>query len=267
MPFPNAPNFNAPEFDSAWWMVRRTVGDRRVAVLCRTEGFTFVRMVQHLLRTAVPGSGWLSYDAARVSGGDVGIDGRWGPISSRALWAYLDRNGAPQVLKDALAYYARRREVAAPILLAMIWALEHQASGLSLNVTNGGDLWVPGPTLFRWETDPPMPPGWTSARGLVCSAAPAGTGPTDWEPAPAPEVVLDIEEPAEVRPTPAPTTRPETRPVPSVDVEVEPMPAPRVARRPSPLAVGAIALLALGATVAGAVALARRGRGRKGTRA
>jgi hypothetical protein len=113
--YPAVSDFTSGAPGAAWWMT--LVGADRV--LCTTDGATFVRGLQTALRGRVRAG--QSYDGVTVAGSSVAIDGRWGPMTARALWLALKQANAPALLYNAVAYDGRRRQVTRNSLIAAIW--------------------------------------------------------------------------------------------------------------------------------------------------
>jgi hypothetical protein len=196
MAYPSIANFAAPQPNAAWWIVARGVGAAATTpTLCETDGLTFARQVQATLRAAVPSAPspeWRDWNNASPTGStSFDVDGRWGPLTLRALYAYLRHFGASAPLLAGVQADATARRITAGSLLAGGWVLEHAARGGDFSITISQNT-----TPFSWAIEPPAPPGWYSAQTAACRPMP-GRGDQTPAPAPAPPgpaTDLDCEE-------------------------------------------------------------------------
>lgn len=86
MAYPDAPTFRSPDRGSAWL--------RDGDMVASTQGYTFLTQLQLNLRAALAaGMSGANYSNG-VSASDVAIDGNWGRITNRALYAWAQSHGA-----------------------------------------------------------------------------------------------------------------------------------------------------------------------------
>lgn len=185
MAWPATSNFNSPERGSAWWQVRVLRSNAPPAYYrCSGDGYTFVRSVQGVLRSAVP-AGATDWNGQPIRGTDVTVDGRWGPVTSRALWAALRSRGAIQPLLDVVEADAGVRRVSWGSVKAALW-LGYRAQPQTFLGTPGvEDINVTSDTIGPpWAAAPPFPVGGESPS--ACVATDSGGQPLPAAPPPAP---------------------------------------------------------------------------------
>lgn len=86
MAYPDPSTFRSPERGSAWLRVG--------AMVAATQGYTFVVQLQSNLRAALAAGLSGSNYANGVRASDLALDGDWGPLTNRALYAWAQARGA-----------------------------------------------------------------------------------------------------------------------------------------------------------------------------
>ena len=177
-PYPAAANFMSAEPQSAWWITVKPDGTR---VLTSTTGNVLLQSLQELLRARVPANAE-TFDGQRVSGSDVRVDGRLGPITMKALWAAIsalgrDRQFLDNVRNDAVAGHGASQMS----MYAMIWTIASYLNPAS--VPSGTSFEMPNDSVrLAWNVQVPAGPlvGPTTRVLWQPSDEGPGYGTTDW---------------------------------------------------------------------------------------
>ena len=96
MAFPARSDFATSSSNAAWFGAR--VGGHDM--VCSGGGGAFVRQLQQVLRGLSAGP---TFDGSTVHGSDVTVDGKWGPVTQRALWRLLSMIGVDAGVLAAVA--------------------------------------------------------------------------------------------------------------------------------------------------------------------
>lgn len=86
MAYPDAPTFRSPDRGSAWLRVGTMVA--------ATQGYTFISQLQQNLKASLASGLSGSNYSNGVRASDVAIDGNWGRMTNRALYAWAQSRGA-----------------------------------------------------------------------------------------------------------------------------------------------------------------------------
>lgn len=188
MAYPARSNFSSAEPGSAWWIVNASNG----RIVCRTEGFIFIVTLQRRLVATTPARA-SGYDGTRVSPADISVDGNWGPMTQRALYASLRARGASQLLLDSVRDDGNARRISTRSLAAAIWLMHRDAIGDAAGNAPTSTLALSSDVIPPlWGSVPPIPTD--GAGAILCTTAsdstPAGpTVPIPEGPPAAPEVI------------------------------------------------------------------------------
>ncbi len=235
--------------EDLWWLVR----DGGAGRLWRTSGIQFVRQLQQALRL-MPGT-IRSFDGNAVSGSQVNVDGKWGPITSRVLWNMLRTLSAPAELRGAVEADARARTLTRGSVAAAAWLLSNRPQLANLDVP--ADVVAP-----LWSTEPPLAASLGTPASSISLDDPAlrARNPIPVVEAPVPIVAPE--------PTATPPERP-TQPLETTDVARN-VPVPTGLETPTrsgaPPVVSWKVLLGVGAGLTAAYLLARAVIAREGPR-
>lgn len=189
-------NFNSAAPLSAQWYALNPDG---TTTLWRASGFGFVNALQTALQSASSG---VSYDGHNVDGSMVRVDSKWGPTTSRVLWAEINRLGFAPEVKAVVAADARAHRISIGSLAAAI-AYLNQLPFTSIRLPS--DVITP-----PWSASPPSSDEGVYGTPVTSATSPSADPAAVPAPAPVPDPVV-VDAPVPNTPgadIPAPTPEP-----------------------------------------------------------